>query len=461
MQAAVNGYSVLYEPEAIAERIKEVIHTRRIWEKGQRKGLKLIFPPKSAKGNFYKSLRHLSIKNLFMLKTIKKIERVFIVPILILIGFSACSLWTNRKIEIPQGYISSNGLLTIKDRPFFPIGIYSVNPPSAFKEIKEAGFNTVHTYEFRHDYLKTYIDHAEKLGLKVLVFPGDRIEMPKFNIQNVKETVKSHKESSTVLAWYLSDEPDGGISPERVKDIKELIHELDPFHPTSVVIANRRKVKDYAETADIIMVDPYPVPRKPLIDVAQAVDMARKAVGDKKPVWAVLQAFGYQNEKNKGWGWKREPTYQEMRAMTYLAIAQGAKGIFYYTYHGSQYFIKESPRHWENLKAIVGELTLIYPLLISPEIEDFELSVTTTPTSNQSPLLWTVRKVSEESLYIKAGTYLIVVNSANHSVMATFWLKQIQSNDIKVIFENRKLVSTNGNFSDSFAPYEVHIYNFQ
>jgi hypothetical protein len=194
--------------------------------------------------------------------------------------------------------------------------------------------------------------------------------------------------------------------------------------------------------------------------VAQIVDAAKKAVGDKKPIWAVLQAFGYQNEKHKGWGWKREPTYQEMKAMTYLAIARGARGIFYYTYHGSQYFIKGSPRHWEELKAIVGELRAIYPLLISPVILDFELDITELG-KDQASLFWTVREVSEENALIKAGTYLVVVNSTNRPVMASFWLKKHQSTDIKVILENRKLVSTDGNFSDSFAPYGVHIYNLK
>ena len=395
-----------------------------------------------------------------MLKTIK-IERVLIVLILILFIFPACSLWTSKKIETPQGYFSSNGLITINGRPFFPIGIYSVNPTFAFKEIKEAGFNTVHTYESNRDYLREYIKHAETVGLKILIHPGDYLGNPKFDIDNVNNMVKDFARSPAILAWYLCDEPElQKVSPGQLIEEMNLVHELDSFHPVAIVLAEPKKFDDYAEATDIFMVDPYPVPHRPLVDVAKTVDAARKAVGDKKPIWVILQAFGYQNEKNKGWGWKREPTYQEMKAMTYLAIAQGAKGIFYYTYHGSQYFIKESPQHWENLKAIVKELTTIYPLLISPEAKDFEFNIAERD-SNQSSLFWTVRKVSEGNSLIQAGTYIVVVNSSKHPIMATFRLKQYQSTDIKVILENRKLVSTDGNFSDSFAPYEVHIYNFK
>jgi hypothetical protein len=93
-------------------------------------------------------------------------------------------------------------------------------------------------------------------------------------------------------------------------------------------------------------------------------------------------------------------------------------------------------------------------------ILDFELDITELG-KDQASLFWTVREFSEENALIKAGTYLVVVNSTNRPVMASFWLKKHQSTDIKVILENRKLVSTDGNFSDSFAPYGVHIYNLK
>jgi hypothetical protein len=207
------------------------------------------------------------------------------------------------------------------------------------------------------------------------------------------------------------------------------------------------------------MIERYPIPKQPIVDVAEHVDLARKAVKDRIPVWAVLQAFGYQNEKNKGWGWKREPTYQEMKAMTYLAIARGARGIFYFTYHGSQYFIKDSPRHWEDLKAIVGELRAVYPLLVAPEVEDGLISASM-PGMNQSSLFWTVRQVAEGKSLIQAGTYLIVVNGTDRSVTATFELRRT-TNSVEVVLEKRALAVTKGMFSDNFEPYEVHIYRLE
>lgn len=350
------------------------------------------------------------------------------------------------------------------DRPFFPIGIYSVNPPSAFEELKMAGFNTVHTYELGSDYLKTYIDHAEKLGLKVLIFPGDRIDFPQFDNKRVQEALKDLKKSPVVLAWYLSDEPDGGIPPERVKEVKDLVHQLDPSRPTSVVIANPQKVRDYAETADIIMVDPYPIPRQPLVKMAEAIDVARDAVGGRKPIWVVLQAFGYQSEKNKGWGWEREPTYEEMKAMTYLAITHKAKGIFYYAYHGSQYFIKDSPQHWRDLKRIVGELNKIYPLLAPPEGKEVvQTADVKARGSNTQSIHWIVKEVQERDSSFEKGMYLVAVNSAKEDIVSTFRFSEFTDNTplIPVILEGRKLKVEGKVFQDHFAPYEVHIYRLR
>ena len=205
------------------------------------------------------------------------------------------------------------------------------------------------------------------------------------------------------------------------------------------------------------MIERYPVPKQPIVDIAEHVDLARKAIKDRIPVWAVLQAFGYQNEKNKGWGWKREPTLQEMKAMTYLAIAQGARGIFYFTYHGSQYFIKESPRHWDDLKSLVSELRDIYPLLVSHEVGDGMINAFFSGTDRHS-FFWTVRHVTQGDSLIQAGTYVIAVSGANRTGTATFELKQNDASKVRVVLENRVLAVTNGFFSDSFGPYQVHIY---
>lgn len=144
--------------------------------------------------------------------------------------------------------------------------------------------------------------------------------------------------------------------------------------------------------------------------------------------------------------------------MTYLAIIKGVSGIFYYTYHGSQYYIKESPRHWENLKTIVGELRDIYPLLVSDEHEDVVVKAINTEKAG-SQLFWTVRQVVEGNILIKPGIYLIVVNGSKKFVTATFEVNNYFG-VAEVLREDRTLSCFDGILSDYFEPYEVHIYYF-
>lgn len=361
-------------------------------------------------------------------------------------------------------YFTSDRYIIIGGKPFFPIGLYSVNPlkrwdpPNAFEEIKEAGFNSVHTYENESEYLQEYVKKAESVGLKVLIYPGSRMEKPEFNINDVKNTVANLAKSPAILSWYLSEEPDAAnIDPKQIKEERDLISNLDPGRATSIIISDRSRYKNYANYSDIFMIERYPVPKQSIVDVAESLDMARKAVKDKIPVWAVLQAFGYQNDKNKGWDWGREPTLQEMKAMTWLAIAKGVRGIFYFTYHGSQYFIKDSPDHWEGLKAIAGELRSVYPLLVAPEVKS-GLSRVSVSDSNKSSFFWTVREVNEGNLLIPAGTYLIAINGDTNPGRATFNFNNRDIGNVKVVSEERVLQTAKGSFSDSFAPYEVHIY---
>lgn len=373
-----------------------------------------------------------------------------------------------KNIQASIKYFNSDNYLVVDGKPFLPIGIYSINPlkrwdpPSAFEEIKAAGFNAVHTYEDEEGYLKEYLKKADSAGLKVLIYPGSRMEQPNFNMNNVKSTVKNLANSPAILSWYLAEEPDAvNIDVDSLEKGKDIIRNLDPLHPVSIIISDPQKYKIYANHSDVFMIERYPVPNnRPIVDVAEHVDLARQAVQDKIPVWAVLQAFGYQNEKNKGWGWKREPTRQEMKVMTYLALVSGARGIFYFTYHGSQYFIKDSPQHWEDLKSLVGEMRDIYPLLISHELGKSTMNASFSGT-NRSSFFWTVRQVTEGNSLIRAGTYVMVVNGANSSGTAAFELKQNDAGTVSVVLENRVLAVTDGSFSDSFAPYEVHIYRLE
>src|SRR5437764_1068492 len=82
------------------------------------------------------------------------------------------------------------------------------------------------------------------------------------------------------------------------------------------------------------------------------------ALGRERPLIAVIQAFSWSAypEMLPEVSSHREPTPQELRCMTYSALAEGATGIFFYCYDSGKWKIKEHPKVWSAVKEMVGEI---------------------------------------------------------------------------------------------------------
>ena len=94
----------------------------------------------------------------------------------------------------------------------------------------------------------------------------------------------------------LVDEPDlNAVAPEDVQRAHRYLKLLGARKPTALVLSQRGETLDYGNIADITMVDPYPVPWLPLANFPQHVRLARLALGKKKPLIAVIQAFDWSS----------------------------------------------------------------------------------------------------------------------------------------------------------------------
>jgi hypothetical protein len=347
---------------------------------------------------------------------------------------------------------------------FFPIGMFSVGPEN-LEIVREAGFNTAHTYITDPVILQKYIDTAEKTGMKLLMYPSDRADKGVIDLEKTKRFIEKNRNAKSVLAWFVADEPDlNGGTPSQVGEISSFIKRIDPNRPTAIVILRTDRFKEYEDASDILMTDRYPVPNRPLSHIAEATEWAVKQKGDIGPVWAVLQAFGYQNPQLKGWG-LREPTYDEMRAMTFLSIVHGAKGIFYFTFTGSEYRILQSPEHWEDLKKIARELNAIYPLLLLPGNDKrMSTEIVNGPQKDEwgvSPIHLIIKHLTKDSGRLTAGYYIIAANSLGNPVEASFRLSGVSAsseNAVSILGDEAKLGIKNGAFMAKFKPYDVQVY---
>ena len=348
------------------------------------------------------------------------------------------------------------GGLIVNRRQFFPFGFYCYSPvyPTLPEEETVRGFNVISPYQkilpetFKDR--KAYMDRCAELGMKVhynllSVSGGGGVSSKIDGLTNSRKRellineINSFKDHPALLAWYIADEPNGNkISPDSLVKIYKLIKEIDPWHPVSVVfMAPFLSSVKYADAMDIVMADPYPVPEFPVTMVGNVASQLVKAFEGQKPVWIVPQAFG------GGELWRREPTLQEIRSMTYQAIINGARGIQYFVRQGLNLFPK-STGTWNECGRMAVEIAELTPWLLSDE-ENMPV------TAGSSDII--------AKSYIHEGRMLILgVNKTNAPIRASFSIPRSFKGEVNVIFENRIVTMNGGSFSDVISSFGSQAY---
>lgn len=353
--------------------------------------------------------------------------------------------------------------LIVDGKPFFPFGFYihrgryfdQEDPQYVLRLEGAFGFNMICVYQnfdfnFRREVrtlVKDFLDRADATGFRMhydIRNMTDQEPTQELAAQ-IAEDVEAHRDDPALLCWYLSDEPAGrGNPPDRYIAHNRQVKELDPYHPTTMVFCVPSKAHEYADGMDILMVDPYPIPRGSVTAVADTVDLVRNATGGAMPIWCVPQAFG------GGEAWAREPSWQEQRCMTYMAIAHGATGI--------QYFIRRPPHQspfvdgmWAECRKMAREIRELTPALLShepqPQVE---------PTEPTADLHLTARRYNGHA-------YVLCVNSAQEPRTITLRCSETPTQpQAEVMFENREVpVSAEGVIEDMIDALGVRIYRYQ
>ena len=164
------------------------------------------------------------------------------------------------------------------------------------------------------------------------------------------------------------------IMAKGMREGYEHLRKLDK-HPVWMNHAPRNTVPQLAEfnlAADIVGCDIYPVPfegtghsdlAERTLSAVGAYTRRMQAAAPKKPVWMVLQGFGWADLNKDATPEQREkerrPTIAETRFMAYDAIVNGARGILYW---GSAY-IEQDSALWKDLLALGRELNQLAPVL--------------------------------------------------------------------------------------------------
>lgn len=284
--------------------------------------------------------------------------------------------------------------------------------------------------------------------------------------EKVQAAVPFLSRDPTFLAFSL-DEPNG--SPQGMDWARHL-------HKSVLANGHRRPVVHilnspgasglFAEAGDVIHPDCYPVPNRPLVQVAKYIDHARRQLEGTKPVWFCQQAFDWRvrampipegktyrdlAKSLQDSRWVFRPTPAETRCMAYLALAHDAQGMLWWSgVANSTGNVVNWPDEFREFCALVGEVRHLSAMLLAPEAP---VEIDVTPAG---------LPVHVKAKSYEGKVYVIAVNANEDLPVApTFKLPPGSYAKADVLFENRSTELAGDTFRDLFEPAGVHVYRIE
>ena len=361
--------------------------------------------------------------------------------------------FTRNKVMHEKVTIRDDGVILCGGSPFFPIGMWAVCPQPinennldrAVKDLKEAGCNVLQTYARFNDKLaQGLVSACNRENIKVLLEPGLRKGTKEICDKVIRSAVFAGRSHPSVFSWCIGDDTSCHRTPEELARDYDLLHAVDPNAIASHADGSsvNGTLAGFAPWTDMFLCELYPMRNeKPELDalakMQRHIGIAYsdlRAGGAPAPcVVAILQAFS-------GWeAWKRYPTPEEIRAMTFLAIACRVRGISYYTYVSkpSCYGVSSTPERFDALSRITREVSLLSPHLVT---RDATVQPTVTITDGPQKAAFGFSSVTA---LLKESGLLIAVNIAPEQVKAVLSLPDGRRQEVSL--------ARNGVFVGQFA----------
>lgn len=316
-------------------------------------------------------------------------------------------------------------------------------------ELVDAGFDFIHSYEFQRggmgedfpgyiERVEKQLDWAQEHGVGVMQQMSlDPYESGDLNWS--RKQVEAVKDHPALVFWYTVDEPAGFYAADLMREVNNLVKAHDPAHPTISVLCSG--YDEFADISDVMMVDPYPVPASNIKEVSHTMNVIRTACKDSRPVLGVVQAFDWlSHDKGRTSESGRAPSREELRAMSYQFIVNGAKGLIFFCFYRNV----DLPEVWQAQKEIAREIRSIEQVILAP---DSDLRVEVQPADGK--LEYSVKKCDGKD-------YLLVVNTDQTMVQATFTLPELAK--VNEVFERQSAESTGKSFGDIIDGFGVRLY---
>jgi len=256
----------------------------------------------------------------------------------------------------------------IDGKPFFPLGMYWANPvvKEDVETYAKGPFNCLMPYHPLNDEM---MELCRKHGLMTCGVVR-RLMANGAAGAKAREYVARYKGHPALLAWYTNDEAPL-TQLDELTACRRFLMENDPDHPTWTVEDKPSLVRDFMPSFDVIGTDPYPIPKKPISMAGEWTRETRRGTYGIRPIWQVPQTFDWAAYRHIEPSEAHAPDVDEIRTMTWHCIAEGANGIFFYSFHD----LKKGTRgatfeeRWKVVCEAAQEVKDMIPVLLADPAE--------------------------------------------------------------------------------------------
>jgi hypothetical protein len=324
-----------------------------------------------------------------------------------------------------------------KPTTYFPIGVFEdanlVGDPAKFERmlsnLMSRGLDSVLFTNASSEREARLLEASDRVGANVyltLAYDFDRQWWPdsvpatadqaRKVAKPIVERLKSHP---SFKGYIVKDEPQVN-DLEKVALMTEAFRQQDPGRPvmsTLIGISPQRAPAIFqASKPDVLLIDVYPFGAKnPIGDftmtgfgykdidfvtyIREMVKRSNKPAGT--PLWIILQSHGWWGTNADGGQHAlREPTVDEVRAQNWLAIGEGATGIFWFVYSSQQgwHGLVDNPPLYDEVAALTARIRPLRELLLGLRKAEDRFTV----TGGKNPYVSTLTSADGKRVYVVA-----------------------------------------------------------
>lgn len=366
----------------------------------------------------------------------------------------------DRAVRSPLVTVRDDNMLIVEGKPFFPIGLYEAPSSEGYaRALADAGFNLCQAGIAT----RAAISRRMECGLHTWIGVGGSMDFStdaESKRKRLAGLVADLGDEPGLLCWESIDEPAwGGQNADGLYDGYCFLRALDQQRPIWTNHAPRNLISTlahYNRATDIAGCDIYPVPPgcghsnlpdRNISVVGAETDKSRLSVNSEKPVFMVIQGFGWAELSRREGGLDRPkaimPTFAESRFMAYDAIVHGANGLLYWGTHHTE----KPSRFWSELRSLVSELAAMQDVLAARTCDGPEQA----ELVSDSPDVLLLHKRLHDHHFI------IVVNEADEDRAATLRLPGFTGTRLRRLFEDVTLQVDRGGVRFTLRPYGVAV----